>query len=123
MDERWLSQMMNVLAGSMENNVPTYKGLARIMTDDNLHFIHEMRNRLAVMTDPDFEEGGPWDEIYGDAEEIPSEFLRGLALGIATALEADIRGATAPMVGRMHREMVPLYEAVQSILIERSIET
>ena len=115
--------MMNVLAGSMENNVPTYKGLARIMTDDNLHFIHEMRNRLAVMTDPDFEEGGPWDEIYGDAEEIPSEFLRGLALGIATALEADIRGATAPMGGRMHREMVPLYEAVQSILIERSIET
>lgn len=116
--------MMNVLAGSMENNVPIYKGLARIMTDDNLHFIHDMRNRLAVMTDPDFEElEGPWGDAYSDSDEIDSEFLRGMALGIATALEADIRGATTPLVGRMHREMVPLYEAVQSILIERSIET
>lgn len=115
--------MMNVIAGSMENNVPIYKGLSRIMSDDNLHFIHDMRNRLALITDPDFEDVGQFGEIYEEAGEIPSEFLRGMALGIATVLESDIRGTTAPPVSRMHIEMVPLYEAVQSILIERTIDT
>ena len=115
--------MMNVLTGSMENNVPIYKGLTRIMTDDNLHFIHDTRNRLAIMTAPAFEDDSPFSQIYDEAEEIPSEFLRGMALGIATVLESDIRGTTAPPVSRMHMEMVPLYEAIHSILIERTIDT
>ena len=115
--------MMGVISGSMENNVPIYRGLTRIMTDDNLHFIHDMRNQLAVLTDPDFDDEGPFGEMYAQQEEIPTEFLRGMALGIATALESDIRGTTAPPVSRLHMEMVPLYEAVQSILIERTLDT
>tara|TARA_B100000029_G_C17307759_1_gene863182 strand:- start:160 stop:549 length:390 start_codon:yes stop_codon:yes gene_type:complete len=128
-DERWLEIMMSAVGSHMEQDTITYQALSRIMSDDNLLFIHDTRNRVALQTDPDIVEENIFGEIFDlvpdpiEEEELPTDFLRGLALGIATCLESDIRGFTAPPLSRMHREMVAMYDAIQAILIERSVDT
>ena len=120
---RWMDEMNNLFADLNAQQNGVHKKLNEILTEKEIAHLVTLRQSIGLATDVDFDS----KEILSDglsylnefAKKLGVEYLRGILTGILLCLETDSRD-NALVFGRLHYEMLPFYEAVYSMMLEKS---
>lgn len=120
---RWVEDLNNLFADLSTQQHGVHKKLNEILTEKEISHLITLRQSIGLATDVDFDN----KDILSDgisylnqyAENLGIEYLRGILTGILLCLEADSRD-NALMFGRLHYEMLPFYDAVYSMMLEKS---
>ena len=123
MNNRWLEDMDNLFADLNKQHIGVSKRLDKILTDKEIAHLVTLRQCIGLATDIDLDTKESVDEavffLRGYAESLGIEYLRGILTGILLCLETDSREKSL-VFGRLHYEMIPFYEAVYSMMLEKS---
>ena len=123
MNNRWLEDMDNLFADLNKQHIGVSKRLDKILTNKEIAHLVTLRQCIGLATDIDLDTKESVDEavffLRGYAESLGIEYLRGILTGILLCLETDSREKSL-VFGRLHYEMIPFYEAVYSMMLEKS---
>jgi hypothetical protein len=123
MNNRWLEDMDNLFADLNNQHIGVSKRLDKILTDKEIAHLVTLRQSIGLATDIDLDTKESVDEaiffLRAYAESLGIEYLRGILTGILLCLETDSREKSL-VFGRLHYEMIPFYEAVYSMMLEKS---
>ena len=123
MNNRWLEDMDNLFADLTDQHLGVSKRLNKILTNKEIAHLVTLRQCIGLATDIDLDTKESVDEavffLRGYAESLGIEYLRGILTGILLCLETDSREKSL-VFGRLHYEMIPFYEAVYSMMLEKS---
>ena len=120
---RWVEDLNNLFADLNTQQNGVHKKLNEILTEKEISHLVTLRQSIGLATDVDFDNKGILSDgisyLNQYAENLGLEYLRGILTGILLCLEADSRD-NAAMFGRLHYEMLPFYDAVYSMMLEKS---
>tara|TARA_R100000908_G_C3750530_1_gene145157 strand:+ start:226 stop:612 length:387 start_codon:yes stop_codon:yes gene_type:complete len=120
---RWVEDLNNLFADLTTQQNGVHKKLNEILTEKEISHLVTLRQSIGLATDVDFDSKGILSDgisyLNQYAENLGVEYLRGILTGILLCLEADSRD-NALMFGRLHYEMLPFYDAVYSMMLEKS---
>jgi len=123
MNNRWIEDMDNLFADLTDQHLGVSKRLNKILTNKEIAHLVTLRQCIGLATDIDLDTKESVDEavffLRGYAESLGIEYLRGILTGILLCLETDSREKSL-VFGRLHYEMIPFYEAVYSMMLEKS---
>ena len=115
--------MDNLFADLTDQHLGVSKRLNKILTNKEIAHLVTLRQCIGLATDIDLDTKESVDEavffLRGYAESLGIEYLRGILTGILLCLETDSREKSL-VFGRLHYEMIPFYEAVYSMMLEKS---
>ena len=118
-----MNDMNNIFADLTSQQNGVQKKLNEILTEKEISHLITLRQSVGLATDVDFDSKEMLSDslffLHEYAKNLGIEYLRGILTGILLCLETDGR-ENGLVFGRLHYEMLPFYEAVYSMMLEKS---